>query len=307
MEITAPPIESVELSEMPELYEAANIEVFTKPINQLPEIGPKSREGDEFWNSRKVRPEGKGPNFRHLPVLGFGIRYEGERAILSVPNTAYVNRVATEHNPGGFTFYEKEVQPEDMLLGSGTEFLSQLAAKNFSISKDRRVSIAGIYDSWVMFKSRSGVDHTFLTEMNISLYQHDMVDHVGMVAAPASEVDKIARISANILSLGHLWDWKNDRGGFIGYLDRALDMISAYATLPSNDWTEEMHDFKNFLWAGIEEAQGLANGHAMGLLLEGTDADHLRAIKANGGMRLALDRAAFDANIKRMQALPLGA
>jgi hypothetical protein len=291
----------------------------------LPEIGPQSVERQEFWNRRKLRPEGEGPNFNNMPILKFGIQFDGEMAVLSVPTAEYLNNVVTQHNSGGFSF----VRTPEKDLSRGGDFLARIAAKQFGLSSDHKVAYWGIPDNFLAFKSPNKKDPTYAEIDNTSLYEHDLVDHAGLAALPASEADKIANFARTVLESGIHGTYQ---ANLVAYLDRVLDLISDYAILPSENITEEAAQLKDFVWLAIKSYIYMTNvwpavqiidsrNHSTSAayqLIRITAQDYrtsvdreilrylkeqLKTIEENGDA-LALDREIFDDNIRRMQLLP---
>jgi len=294
------------VSSSPETYEGELINTSTKPIDQMPGINPKSVEGEEFWNRSKVRPESKGPNFNNMPILGFGIKYEGDKATLSVPSSDYLNKVVEKYNLGGFTFEE--------VIGfeKADDFLSKISHKVFPLSTDKTVKYFGIENSRKIFIY--GRDDEYSQESNISLYEHDRVDHLGIAALPDNEADKVANIAKTVLGLEH----PSDRAIASGVLDRVLDMVSDYAIAPqpSDEATpenEERRNQKTFLWERVKLQEQILNIHiAVSLGFELHDnpdydpnlmPEELKQKADAKDNELTLDQPTFDEKIEMMQKL----
>jgi hypothetical protein len=287
----------------PEIDGADDIEVFIMPVNELPEISDRSLPNQEFWTRRKLRPEAKGGNFNNLPIFGFGIKYEGDLAVLTVPSTEHINSVAHKHNPGGFAFVESKVKgllATDSLLGL-------LSSKVFPLSTDRNRFVNGVQDEYREFRRKTqGEPYTFFEHVqNMDIYEHDRVDHLGLAVLPPSEADKIATGARRLLEVE---DPEVRRSAAVE-LDRYLDLISEYATINADD--DSMGEYRDWLWLGI---QGRLYGIELHLKTEqgllkdfpkpqpdGTDRIDWQQVIKSASFKIS--REAFDANIARMQEL----
>jgi hypothetical protein len=268
-------------------------EEFRRPIADLPPISNRTwNEADAYWGRRVLRPEGEGEHFRNLPVLGFGIRYEGDQAILTVPTTEGLNWVVQYHNPGGFTVVESGFEASDAYLGL-------LARRCFTKSTSTHLSVSGVADKYRVFRYREarllGVgegeldlpdpiidsyiyleDDVFNDEreenmkahiargasretalkyrdLNISTGEHDMVDHGALVALDPSGVDAFARYAEGALRLPY-----DVRQEITGTADRTLDIISAYLIAPHST-DAQGRTYKDFLWEGISAGVAALN------------------------------------------------
>lgn len=302
------------------------ITVFRKPIDQLPPIDNESREGDEFWAQRRLRPGGEEDNYHNMPVLGFGIDYDEGEAVLSVPSLDYVNTVVDTYNPGGFTFIEVGAG-----LGDADSFLSMISNKQFPASDNKDVLYFGVPDEFVEFTNffedpdgeqylaedgtpiktmRSTIyDPHYSKTERISLYEHDRVDHLGIIALPANEADKIAKAAEYARSAeGYGGPDFNTRAMIVGRLDRHLDGLSAYSLVKHDSNDIEIQNYKDYLWATlVKEAAYLDRLLAEDIMKKPEYRDFTReelmAEFYKQDVSFSIDRETFDANIAHMQAL----
>lgn len=298
---------------------------FRKPIDQLPPVDNESREGDEFWAQRRLRPGGEEDNYHNMPVLGFGIDYDDKEAVLSVPNIDYVNSVVSAHNPGGFSFVEAGPG-----LGSWDSFLSMIADKQFPASNSKDVLYFGVPDEFLEFTNffedpngnqytteegtpikRNGstiYDPHYSKTERVSLYEHDRVDHLGIIALPASEADSIAKAAEYARHVEGNYNGDDIRATITATLDRYLDGISAYALIKHDSNDIEIWNYKDYSWAYLkEQAAHLDRLIASNVINEPENrnltTEGVMAIFYEQNVSFGIDRDKFDANIARMQAI----
>jgi hypothetical protein len=227
----------------------AGFQEFSMPLDELPETGDKTaRVGEEFWCRRQLRPDGEGSNFHNLPLLRFGIDYEGDTARLSVPSMGFINGLVEKYNPGGFTFEE----------ASGTDsidtYFDRISRKKYPMSNTRDFDNGGVADKYRAFIADSEPnvwpDRNIL---GISPYEHDMVDHLGIFALPTSEADKIVYYCNLIIQCTEVKEF--DKATMVNNLDRMMDLISAYAIADDIYDIERKDSYKDFLWRTFKSYQ----------------------------------------------------
>jgi len=114
------------------------IEIKLRNLADLPEADtpPELSPESQYWSRRIMRDdEPYGPNYRHLPVAGIGIRNEGDQAVCTVPTPERLNTIVDEHNPGGMKFEKVDgfVPPAEFLtekIGRGVFPLSRDTSQN---------------------------------------------------------------------------------------------------------------------------------------------------------------------------------
>ncbi len=263
-----------------------------KSRQTLPPISTvTSRQGEEFWGRRQLRPEGEGGNFNNLPYIGLGIHYVGDQAILSIPSAGYLNHAQEQYNPHGFRF----VRTASKGAEATDDFLGLLAKRQFPLSSHRGIDIIGPADNYLMYCQGRDEEwrHCYRTlQGTISPYEHDLVDHAGIAAMPPEAVDTIAAIAQA------LRDYLTG-GDPVAKLDRALDYFSYYAILPSIASSPKMAEFKDHIWQCINLA--LSNSISYLVQIEASQ-PNFRQI---GWRDWWFDRAVADQHIARLQALPV--
>ena len=283
------------------------LRISERPIAELPAVKPNTEsESEEFWVRRGLRPETEGGKYHNIPVLGLGVRYEGDKAILSVPTSRYLNGVVDKYNPGGFRF----VDVEDGVI-DGLGYLESIQKGEFPLSTSHEIDVGGTPDTYQVVKY--GKDEAFddvATDPKgynpmLSGHEHDIVDHIGIAALPTSEAQKIAKVAGlkledyhsrinpanqpkipEIPGLADKYFSPEAQRPFldtsVGFIDQTLDDLSYYATMPAVSKNEEEAEIKDEIW------QRIVNSWTIG----GTRKEELM-----------LDRAAFDNRIKEMQAI----
>jgi hypothetical protein len=284
--------------------------VFERPISELPPVRPfTEKEGDEFWAQRKLRSEWEGGNYHNMPILGLGITYDGERAILNVPSKGHLNSVVKRYNPGGFKFVGAEGFEEE---GS---ILTLLENGEFPLSENHTINTSGIPDTYLELKY--GEDSEWQAAMEerqktgnpnqmVSISEHDMVDHIGIAAIPSSEVQKLANL-AHMIKIGGGLPWD-----YVAGLDRVLDQLSYYAILPNAPHSTEQAQLKDKLWDSIQiQLNGIARNVVMhnGMRMTGIeDIDNMpdkndERYEEEFNKNFAINRTAYDEQIRIMQAI----
>lgn len=286
--------------------ELAHVDILTKPLEDLPPIGDYSEPGEPFWCRRQLRPEGEGSNFHNFPILQFGIRYDHEQgmAVLTVPKVEYINFIVEKYNPGGFTFEPVHEAGAD----TAAKFFERLSRGAYPSSEDREIDNSALADKYKAFlvKSERAV---WPTGPTMSPYEHDLVDHAGIIALPADEVNKIMKTAEKLLDIDPM-----DQPYACGCMDRLMDLLSAYAIASDIYSVEHKDSYKDALWKHIVEYE-----QYIGAVLGGADLnmldDHVFGTREqrtkykkycaealeNNQPILEIDRDAFDKKIQELR------
>ncbi|MDB5163492.1 MAG: hypothetical protein JWS12_109 [Candidatus Saccharibacteria bacterium] len=274
----------------PEFSEiVGNIEVFRRPIAELPEVGDDVILGQEFWSRAALIPGEEGPNYNNMPAFGFGIHYKGEEAVLTVPSLDYVNQFVDTHNPGGFHF-------EDSSNGNldGEEFLRITAQKKFLVSQDRSKPFK-VYDAATRCLKHGSDVYIIVTDY----YEHDRTDHLGLSAIEGSEAQKVVSLVEALLETDYIKT--NDTKA----LDALLSSLSDYALLPSRPVTEFDKEAKVTVRDIIQSLiRSFAGNLAILKFGPSLELDSLKEHTNEIAKDYLLDFDVIDQKIAELQALP---
>lgn len=265
----------------------------------MPRLHADVVKGEEFWSRASLQRNTEGPNFRNLPVFAFGIVQEGDQAFLFVPSLKYLNQVVDQHNQGGF-----HLAPAFGHVDSDA-FLEMITKKNFPRGSDTS-TMFGFVDPFLMYLRSERLPGAFyntsprlpIEEREATIvtnyYEHDMADHIGLLAAPRAEVNKLQTVGEAVQKHGA----SIDKSSFVVTLDALLGFLSSYAITNDTSTPQAAREprangslpltYQQFL-----EKQMVQKQQEINIWL-----------KRINRAPLDLDFSAIRANIKRMHSLP---
>jgi len=253
------------------------------PIADLPAVDSDLVAGTQFLSRRTLRPilpgQSAGVNFHNAPILGVGMEYKDDQAILTVSSLNEYNTMVDTHNPGGLRYLAVHGSP------TPSQYLRMVADKRHPRGSDPTPNLPVLnYYRFLMGYTgqREEVEELPIT-IQSSILEHDVVDHGGIGLLAVSEVDKIAA-TAEVVLQGradlHKIQTEN--------IDNLLTLLSYYALVSARSADRLDQTFRRTLML-----------HAFSVTV-------LMNLRLPEDAQLHLDFDALDQTIATMQSLGRG-
>jgi len=293
--------------------EPQGVKTEQRHVSEMPPVQPHYGT-DDLWEYPRLRPDGSPVNFHNYPILKFGVTVVDDEATMSVPSREHLNEVAEIYNPGGFVF--ETVDGTSML--PARNFLAFIAEKKFPMAQenDNNNQVYGLVDPFKDFIAGGTLGYDALeayekhvldnpADFLVNLSTHDLVEHVGLVAIPHTEADKIAQLADVMARIGDPEKAyiKDIQANFVAHFDRFLDLLSYYALLPSTIKDAAVLEFKDKLWDEVEGLQSGLVSRAQSELI-GVVGNTVAEAHESTPAEPLIDRQKLDENISRLQAIP---